>query len=86
MCLKATAYNVEARDMKPCTHAFYCTCKRDIESRASNNICRAESVTITFCVCVCVCSLSSAACKGYAPYYIVIYAVSGPTIISHIIP
>jgi len=28
-------------------------------------------------VCVCVCSLSYAACKAHAPYYIVICGLSG---------
>jgi hypothetical protein len=35
--------------------------------------------------CVCVCSLSYPACKGHAPYYIVICGLSGSTIFYRII-
>jgi len=34
---------------------------------------------------VCVCSLSYATCKAHAPYYIVIYGLSGCTIFFQII-
>jgi hypothetical protein len=45
-------------------------------------------VCVCMCVCVCVCVLLIyTACKAHAPYYryIVVSAVSGPTVFFHII-
>ena len=55
-----------------------CTYKRNINERSRN---RRSCITYTDCVC----GLSYPACKAHAPYYNVLWNVSGFTIFFHII-
>ena len=59
-------------------------CTYNIEERSRNHCCRGKAVSITYSECVLV-APSYPACKAHAPYYIVIFGLSGSTIFLHVV-